>query len=38
MPTWTALTLVSGKPEAQRISEDLEHMQPTPYGVAVIEV
>ena len=38
MPTWTALTTLTGKAEAERLGEAMERLQPAPTGVGVFEV
>lgn len=38
MPTFTALTTVTGKDAADALSAALERMEPEPYGVGVFEV
>ncbi len=38
MPTWTALTTLMGKPDAERLGAALEELDETPTGVGVFEV
>lgn len=38
MPTFTALTTLTSKADAERLSEELELLTPEPYGVGVFEV
>ncbi|MHA3915244.1 50S ribosomal protein L11 methyltransferase [Halovulum sp. GXIMD14793] len=38
MPTYTALTTLSGKPDAEALGEALERLHPEPTGVGVFEV
>ncbi|WP_415921250.1 50S ribosomal protein L11 methyltransferase [Tateyamaria sp. SN6-1] len=38
MPTWTALTTVPGKAQAEKLGDAMEAMDPTPTGVGVFEV
>ncbi|WP_299588190.1 50S ribosomal protein L11 methyltransferase [uncultured Tateyamaria sp.] len=38
MPTWTALTTLQGKAQADALGAALEHMDPEPTGVGVFEV
>lgn len=38
MPTYTALTTLTSKADAERLSGELENMIPEPYGVGVFEV
>ena len=38
MPTFTALTTLTSKPDAERLSDELEQLIPEPYGVGVFEV
>lgn len=38
MPTFTALTTLSGKRPAEQLGEALEDLDPTPYGVGVFEL
>ena len=38
MPTWTALTTLQGKAQADALGVALEHMDPEPTGVGVFEV
>lgn len=38
MPTWTALTTLTGKADATALGEALERMEPEPTGVGVFEV
>ena len=38
MPTWTALTTVHGKAQAERLGDAMEALEPAPTGVGVFEV
>lgn len=38
MPTWTALTTVTGKPAAEQLGAAMERLNPEPTGVGVFEV
>jgi len=38
MPTYTALTTLTGEPAAQKLGEALENLDPAPTGVGVFEV
>ena len=38
MPTFTALTTLTSKADAERLSAELENLTPEPYGVGVFEV
>ncbi|WP_299655211.1 50S ribosomal protein L11 methyltransferase [uncultured Tateyamaria sp.] len=38
MPTWTALTTLNGKAQADALGAALEHMDPEPTGIGVFEV
>ena len=38
MPTFTALTTLNSKADAERLSDELEQLIPEPYGVGVFEV
>ena len=38
MPTYTALTTLTGKPAAEALGESMEHLDPAPTGVGVFEV
>ena len=38
MPTWSALTTLTGEEEARALGEALEDIEPEPYGVGVFEV
>ncbi len=38
MPTFTALTTLTSKADAERLSDELEQLIPEPYGVGVFEV
>lgn len=38
MPTWTALTTLTGRAQAEALGSAMEHLTPTPTGVGVFEV
>ena len=38
MPTFTALTTLTGKPQAEALGEAMERLEPAPTGVGVFEV
>ena len=38
MPTWTALTTLEGKAQAEALGAALEHMDPEPTGIGIFEV
>ncbi|MEX0370826.1 MAG: 50S ribosomal protein L11 methyltransferase [Tateyamaria sp.] len=38
MPTWTALTTLDGKAQAEALGAALEHMVPEPTGIGIFEV
>jgi ribosomal protein L11 methyltransferase len=38
MPTYTALTTLTSKADAERLSDALEDLTPEPYGVGVFEI
>jgi ribosomal protein L11 methyltransferase len=38
MPTWTALTTLQGKAQAEALGAALEHLDPEPTGIGVFEV
>ncbi|MEL6889871.1 MAG: 50S ribosomal protein L11 methyltransferase, partial [Pseudomonadota bacterium] len=38
MPTWTALTTVPGKAQAERLGAAMEALSPEPTGIGVFEV
>ena len=38
MPTWTALTTLSGKDQAEALGAAMEHLAPEPTGIGVFEV
>ncbi|WP_300519730.1 50S ribosomal protein L11 methyltransferase [Aliiroseovarius sp.] len=38
MPTWTALTTLSGKDQAEALGAAMEHLTPEPTGIGVFEV
>ncbi|MCA0873188.1 50S ribosomal protein L11 methyltransferase [Seohaeicola saemankumensis] len=38
MPTYTALTTLTGKPQAEALGEAMERLEPAPTGVGVFEV